>query len=172
MQISAGSSPYAGMELQRLLGLQAASSADDSGQNMPPDDGSAIASDDPPKAHHHHPGGHAFGRFAADTLSSLLGAQESPPGPSDLAAKLIRDTDSNGDGTLSADEISAAMSKGDKASSVSSDDLTAAIAKLDTNGDGQLSADELTSALQAQFVKMAQASGWMAASTSTTTTTA
>jgi Ca2+-binding EF-hand superfamily protein len=82
-------------------------------------------------AQHTHHGHHAHGAGASST---------------DLAAKLLGSTDTNGDGALSVSEIQTAL--GDSAASAT-DSLTSAIGKLDTNGDGQLSATELSAAFDA-----------------------
>jgi Ca2+-binding EF-hand superfamily protein len=58
-----------------------------------------------------------------------------------MADELIKAADTDGDGTLSADEIA-------KATGSSSTELSSAISSLDTDGDGKLSGGELTAGLQ------------------------
>jgi len=105
------------------------------------------------------------GKISTDELASALDAKKaadasSGAGPSgvhhhhhahhassaDLAQQIFGQADSNGDGALSADEISSAL--GQDASSATTS-LTQAIAKLDTNGDGSLSTAELSAAIDA-----------------------
>ncbi len=106
------------------------------------------------------------GKISADELASALDAKKaadasSTGGPggvhhhhhhahhassADLAQQIFGQADANGDGALSADEISSAL--GQDATSASTS-LTQAIAKLDTNGDGSLSTAELTAAIDA-----------------------
>ena len=98
------------------------------------------------------------------SMSFLYGTQK--PSASDMASKILEELDTNGDGSLSADEISkagkhtkdilAADANGDGV--VTKDELIADItkkmashkahhimSKLDTNGDGSLSTDEISS---------------------------
>jgi Ca2+-binding EF-hand superfamily protein len=90
-------------------------------------------------------------QFSTDLLSSLMGLQSSgAPSASDESASLIKTADANGDGQLSADEISQALSQGGAAP-----DVTQAFASLDANGDGQLSQTELAAGLS----KLQQDSG-------------
>ena len=89
-------------------------------------------------------------RFSADTLSSLLQAQQQPSA-SDVASKLITDSDTDGSGTLSLDEVTKALSGASSNPAASSSSaIQDGFSKLDTNGDGQLSQDELTTGLQKQ----------------------
>ncbi|WP_372781122.1 EF-hand domain-containing protein [Phenylobacterium sp.] len=92
-------------------------------------------------------GGPNAAQFTADTLSSLLSAQEAPPTSADVAAKVIGTADANGDGALSLDEVEKALGQD---TTTGADALSQAFAKVDTNGDGQVDANELTSALDAQ----------------------
>jgi Ca2+-binding EF-hand superfamily protein len=64
----------------------------------------------------------------------------------DLALQIFGQADTNGDGALSADEISSTL--GGSATSAT-DSLTQAIGKLDANGDGSLSTAELSAAIDA-----------------------
>ncbi|HQN50286.1 MAG TPA: EF-hand domain-containing protein, partial [Phenylobacterium sp.] len=78
-------------------------------------------------------------------LSSLLSAQSSPPSASDIASQLISDSDTDGDGVLSLDEIKSKLSD-----TSDTDSLQARFDDLDSDSDGALSASELSSALEAQ----------------------
>jgi hypothetical protein len=79
--------------------------------------------------------------FSADTMSALLSAQ-GQQSTSGADAKLFAKLDTNGDGTISKDEFSAATSKAGVDSSLSD----AVFSKMDANGDGSVSQDELTKA--------------------------
>lgn len=145
MQIGSTSTSYAGMELQRLLGLQTKSGTASTGQNMPSGLSEASSSDPPPGPPPPRPADGASDQFSADTLSSLLSSQEKPSA-SDIVSSLIGSADADGDGSLSADELSSAISSA--GGSVDTETLSSAIAKIDSSGDGVLSADELTSAIE------------------------
>ncbi len=157
MQISSNSNAYDMSEVQRLLASLTSQNATSSGQDLPSaTSGANGPPDGPPPGP--PPGGdsQASSRFAANTLSSLLGVQQDPA--SSLATSLIGQADTDGDGSLSLSEIEKAISGGDStgtAASTSStgasstDPLAAAFAKLDTDGDGKLSSSELTSAIKA-----------------------
>jgi Ca2+-binding EF-hand superfamily protein len=105
------------------------------------------------------------GKISADELSSALDAKKATDASStggaggvhhhrhahhassaDLAQQIFGQADANGDGALSADEISSALGQ-DAAGATTG--LTQQIAKLDTNGDGSLSTAELTAAIDA-----------------------
>jgi len=100
------------------------------------------------------PGGdsQASAMFASDTLGALLQVQQKPTS-ADIASRIIGKVDTDGDGSLSADEIKAALlgsastSNPSTAASSASDGFSKAMAKLDTDGDGKLSANELSTAI-------------------------
>lgn len=165
MNISNSPSSYAASHAQRLIAhlLQQARGA---GQNQPSGD-SSPATDGPasPPPPGPPPGGGAPA-FVSKTLASLLSVQEDPSGAgpttgapgtdggsdtraSKLVDALMKSADTNGDGKLNADEISAALG------GAAAGDLSTAISKLDTDGDGELSTSELTAALKAQEGKHA-----------------
>jgi Ca2+-binding EF-hand superfamily protein len=104
------------------------------------------------------PSAGASGQFAASTLTDLLSTQEGEETSSfdNLAGDLIKQADTNGDGQLSADEIKGAIG-GDSTSST--DDLSAAMAKLDTDGNGALSASELSAGLDTKRSERGRGSG-------------
>lgn len=82
------------------------------------------------KAHHHRHGG-------------------APPDPSQIAQKLFEKADTNGDGKVTKDELTAALPKRDgQQSSSAIDDL---FKNADTDGDGTISQADLQTALQKQF---------------------
>lgn len=82
--------------------------------------------------------------FAAATMGSLLSMQEN------RAEKIFSGADSNGDGTLTADEIATDMAAhAPPGASASADTATMAanlVSKADANGDGVLSLDEFKAA--------------------------
>lgn len=192
MQISSNSTPYASSGVQRIL----ASLLDQQGFNSGQDVQGAASGQTSTPPLGPPPGGdsQASSRFTADTLSSLLSLQQDKPTASDLASKLISSADTDGDGSLSFDEIKTALEGGSSSSTsatsstssttdTSSIDaaLKAAIEKLDTNGDGKISSSELTSALENMKAshshghhhhhQMADASQAPTTTTTTTTTT-
>ena len=144
MQISSTPTAYGGGEAQRLLSLLLQQRGAQAGQDVPGADSTSAATTPSPTQ---PSGGTNAAQFTSDTLSSLLSAQEAPPSSSDVAAKVINTADTNGDGSLSLDEIEKALGQD---TTSGADALSQAFSKLDTNGDGQISADELSSALDAK----------------------
>ncbi len=156
MQISSTPTAYGGNEAQRLLNMLLKQQPPRTGQDLPSGDSTTPAA--APAANTQTTAPSAT-QFASNTLASLLSAQEAPPSPADVAAKVIKAVDTNGDGSLSLSEVETALglnstSGSDTTSGASSnsgaDALSPAFGKIDANGDGQISADELTNALQAQ----------------------
>jgi len=95
----------------------------------------------------------AFSGLDSNDNSSLdateLSAMAQPPQPpaepsTDVAEKVLSYLDSNGDGSVSSDELSTGLSSTDSSSADSSKVFSA----LDTNKDGTISLDELTASLQ------------------------
>ena len=144
MQLSSTPTAYGGGEAQRLLSLLLQRQGSPTGQDLPAA-GQASTAASTPSAQ--PASSTSAAQFTADTLSSLLSAQEAPPSSSDVAAKLIGTADTNGDGALSLDEVESALGQD---TTSGADALSQAFAKVDANGDGQLSAGELSSALDAQ----------------------
>ena len=80
-------------------------------------------------------------------MSLLYGMQK--PGASDMVSKILEDLDTNGDGSLSADEISSGKSTSStSASSASSTSSSTSISAADTNNDGVVSLTELMAYLE------------------------
>lgn len=155
MQTSSVSTAYGGSQAERMLAAllqsQTKTGQDVQGANAPSD--ADRPSGPPPKRPPGPPpSGGAGGQFAANTLTDLLSTQEDEKtSPFDkLAAELIKQADSNGDGALSSDEIQSAMGGGATSSATDAKGLSAALTKLDTNGDGKLGANELSAALEAK----------------------
>jgi Ca2+-binding EF-hand superfamily protein len=110
------------------------------GQNV---QGSDPQSGPPPMRGGRGPGGH----FSGDTLSSLLSTQS----VDDLTSSVMKAGDADGDGKMSASELSSALAanapdaaKGTGASDKMASDIMSA---LDTDGDGSLSSSEISSAI-------------------------
>jgi Ca2+-binding EF-hand superfamily protein len=133
------------------------------GQNQPGGDSASATDGASTAAPASPPPGGGLQAFASKTLASLLSLQEDPgtdaasttdststtAGASDsratkFAEALIKSADTDGDGSLSAAELQAALGGS------STTDVSTELSKLDTDGDGKLSASELASALQTQ----------------------
>lgn len=147
MQISSTSTAYGGSEAQRLLARLFEQQGPPPGQDLPGDQATATSSapaTSPPTPPANPP---SAAQFAQATLASLLDTQQAPPTSADIAGKVISAADSDGDGSLSLDEVEKALGQD---TTSSSDGLSQAFNKLDANGDGKLSQDELASAIDAQ----------------------
>ncbi len=144
MQISSTPTAYGGGEAQRLLNALLQRQGAAPGQDLPGADQASTATSG---SSTQPAGGPDAAQFTADTLSSLLSAQEAPPTSSDIAAKVIGTADTNGDGALSLDEVESALGQD---TTSGADALGQAFAKVDANGDGSIDANELTTALDAR----------------------
>ena len=95
----------------------------------------------PPK-----PDGAADQRFGPETLGALISSQGAATSASQAASSLVSASDTDGDGELSTDEITAALTQaGD---TVDGSTISSAVKALDTDGDGSLSTSEIASGLQ------------------------
>jgi Ca2+-binding EF-hand superfamily protein len=141
MQISATSTAYGGGQAQRLLNqlLQTPTAA--SGQDLPGETASVQRPSAPPLG----PPASGGAGFTSGALSGLLSTQEASPAD-DAAGKLLDAADTDGDGTLSLEEIQAALGAN---AAGQTDALTGAIAQLDTDGDSKLGASELSAGIKA-----------------------
>lgn len=104
------------------------------GQNMPPQDGARQLS-----------GGGGFQGFSAETLGALMGVQEMSH--EDRSAEIFSNADADGDGSLTAEELSTDMAAHAPPGADGTDSATRAaelISAGDTDGDGALSAEEFT----------------------------
>ncbi len=91
-------------------------------------------------------GGGPGGNFAGDTLSALLSSQS----VDDVAKSVMSAGDADGDGLMSASELTSALSANapSDAPADASDKMAADIlSALDTDGDGGLSTDEISTAI-------------------------
>jgi len=153
MQTSSVSTAYGGGQAQRMLAalLQQQTKTGQDMQGAGEASGGAQPAGPPPGRPPGPPPSSASGQFAASTLTDLLSTQEGEETSpfSDLAADLIKQADTDGDGSLSADEIKGAIGNG-SSSTDDADGLKAAMAKLDTDGNGTLSASELSAGLEAR----------------------
>lgn len=143
MQISSSSTMQSSMSLQALKSLFQAGDTSSTGQEMPqamggPGKGGRPSGPPPGPP----PSGAASQRFGGDTLSTLLGEQTETP-ESRMVSDLMSSFDSDGDSSLSLDEIGAAFGASDTSA------LAETFASLDSDGDSLLSADELSTAFEA-----------------------
>lgn len=93
-------------------------------------------------------GGGPGGHFSGDTLSSLLSTQS----VDDLTSSLMKAGDADGDGKMSASELTSALAANapEGAPADASDKMASGImSALDTDGDGGLSSSEISSAITA-----------------------
>ena len=124
MHISSISTAYGGGEAHRLLHLLLPRQAGATGQDLP---GPAPAADSSAAPTPPAGGGPSGAQFASATLASLLATQEGPPTSADIAAKVISAADTDGDGSLSLDEVSAAL----RAQAVAVDEISVERGRLD-----------------------------------------
>ena len=147
MQISSSSAASSSMALKALRDLFQTNTTESTGQSLPSfaseTGGKAPPSGPPPGP---PPASMNGGGFSSDTMSALLGSQESSgstsAGGSSFSSKVIDAADTNGDGTVSLEELAASLS-------TDSTSLTDAFAKVDSDGDGQITSTELDAGLKA-----------------------
>lgn len=138
MQVTSTSLLSGAGQAERLLaGLLQLQPASDGGAQ-----GADAASSGRPPPPPGPPPGQAGGQMANKTLTSLLSVQEDQDSQS-LAQSLIESADSDGDGSLSLEELQAALPN-------AGEQLGDALSRLDEDGDGKLSGGELETALQAK----------------------
>jgi len=155
MQLTGISNGYGPPGVQRALAdlfTKATGGPQGAGQVLPGADQDSDG-DGPPPPPPPRSSGQASSQFASSTLASLLSVQQQPSA-SDFAAKLIGQVDSNGDGSLSLDEIKSVLEKAGLTKTSATTDTSAgeslakAFGKLDSNGDSKLDTSELASALE------------------------
>jgi Ca2+-binding EF-hand superfamily protein len=147
MQIGSISTAYGGSEAQRLLASLFQQQGPPAGQDLPSDPTASASNAPAPPAAPPPANPPGPSQFATATLASLLNTQQAPPTSSDIAHQVIAAADTDGDGSLTLDEVEKALGQD---SSTAANGLSQAFAQLDTNGDGKLSQDELASAIDAQ----------------------
>jgi hypothetical protein len=143
MNISSSAAGSGGVNLHSLRDLLRMNGSGSAGQQVP-GDGQGVGNSDPSTSSPSGPPP-AGATLTSATLASLLDAQQTKPSASDIASQLISNADTDGDGSLSLDEITNALSGNQKKDPTQ---LSDAFNTLDSNGDGKLSSDELASGLQ------------------------
>ena len=78
-------------------------------------------------------------KLSSSTQSSLISLQQGDQGQSDPLSSLLSKADTDGDGSLSLDEFTAAKPKG-----ASDEDAAKVFADMDKDGDGKVSSDEIS----------------------------
>jgi Ca2+-binding EF-hand superfamily protein len=83
-------------------------------------------------------------QMSGPTMDGMMQLQTQPASASDVAAQLVSQLDTDGDGQVSITEIQQALANAGKDS-----DVSRAFTSIDQNADGKLSSQELTNALSA-----------------------
>lgn len=141
MNVSQTSGASAAWMLQRLFQSSEATSttttAESAGrQKMPGAEG-----------HKSNSGGASAPMMSSGTMSAMVSMQMEAPSASDVASDLIDALDTDGDGEVSAEEISAAFSS----AGLDDSNVASALSEIDTDANGALSADELTTAISSDM---------------------
>lgn len=92
-------------------------------------------------------GGASAPMMSGQTMGAMVSMQMEPPSASDVASDLVSSLDTDGDGEVSAEEITAAFS----AAGLDSTDVATALSAIDTDKDGTLNTDELTTAISSDM---------------------
>lgn len=138
MNVSQTSGASAAWMLQRLFQssdeASTTTAAEGAGrQKMPGADGRTCNS-----------GGSAAPAMSGQTMSGMMSLQMEKPAASDIAADILSGLDTNGDGEMSADEITAAFSE----AGLDTGYVESTLAALDADRSGALSASELATAIE------------------------
>jgi Ca2+-binding EF-hand superfamily protein len=141
MNVSQTSGSSAAWMLQRLFQssdeTSTTATAEGAGrQKMPGADG-----------HKCNSGGASAPAMSSGTMSAMVSMQMVAPSASNIASDLIDSLDTDGDGEVSAEEITAAFSS----AGLDTSGVADAIGKIDTDANGALSADELTTAISSDM---------------------
>lgn len=99
------------------------------------------------EAHKSNSGGASAPMMSSGTMSAMVSMQMEAPSASDVASDLIDALDTDGDGEVSAEEISAAFSS----AGLDDSNVASALSEIDTDANGALSADELTTAISSDM---------------------
>ncbi|MFT3723169.1 MAG: hypothetical protein QM773_06235 [Hyphomonadaceae bacterium] len=99
------------------------------------------------EGHKCNSGGASAPAMSSGTMSAMVSMQMEAPSASDIASNMIDSLDKDGDGEVSAEEITAAFSSAGRDTSGISD----AIGEIDTDANGALSVDELTTAISSDM---------------------
>lgn len=92
-------------------------------------------------------GGASAPMMSSGTMSAMVSMQMEGPEASDIASDLIDALDTDGDGEVSAEEISAAFAS----AGLDDSNVASALGEIDTDASGALSADELTTAISSDM---------------------
>ena len=87
--------------------------------------------------------GAAAPMMSGKTMGAMVSMRMEPPSASDVASDLASSLDTDGDGEVSAEEITAAFS----AAGLDSTNVASALSAIDTDKNGALNTDELTTAI-------------------------
>jgi len=87
--------------------------------------------------------GAAAPMMSGKTMGTMVSMQMEPPSASDVVSDLVSSLDTDGDGEVSAVEITAALS----AAGLVSTNVASALSAIDTDKNGALNTDELTTAI-------------------------
>ena len=99
-----------------------------------------LPGDNDPKS---NAGGAAAPMMSGKTMGAMVSMQMEPPSASDVASDLVSSLDTDCDGEVSAEEITAAFS----AAGLDSTNVASALSAIDTDKKGALNTDELTTAI-------------------------
>jgi len=92
-------------------------------------------------------GGASAPVMSGGTMSAMVSMQMEGPEASDIASDLIDALDTDGDGEVSGEEISAAFAS----AGLDDSNVASALGEIDTDASGALSADELTTAISSDM---------------------
>lgn len=92
-------------------------------------------------------GGASGPMMSGKTMGAMVSMQMAPPSASDVASDLVSSLDSDGDGEVSAEEITAAFS----AAGLDTTNVASALSAIDTDSNGKLNTDELTTAISSDM---------------------
>lgn len=85
--------------------------------------------------------------MSGKTMGAMVSMQMKAPSASDIASDMVSSLDTDGDGEVSTDEITAAFS----AAGLDSTNVASALSAIDTDSSGKLSIDELTTAVSSDM---------------------
>lgn len=92
-------------------------------------------------------GGASAPVMSSGTMSAMVSMQMEAPEASDIASNLIDALDTDGDGEVSAEEISAAFTS----AGLDDSNVASALSEVDTDANGALNDDELTTAISSDM---------------------
>ena len=141
MNVSHASGSSAAWMLQRLFQSSGdkttSSTAENSGRQKLPGDHDLKS----------NAGGASGPMMSGKTMGAMVSMQMAPPSASDIASDLVSSLDANGDGEVSAEEITAAFS----AAGLDTTNVASALSAIDTDSNGKLNTEELTTAISSDM---------------------